>query len=135
MLSSEAGDRLPSVCKALGLSFELESQCALLLAKAVRLLDGLCPRLAPSRACERPSSCSQKRPCCMAMAIHSKAFALWAQVLSSDVGEVIEARLELLVSLVAYLLQSEINESVLKDGFPLPDIPHGLCRICCQTRS
>ena len=46
------------------------------------------------------------------------------QVLSSDVGEVIEARLELLVSLVAYLLQAEINQSVLKDGFPLPDIPH-----------
>lgn len=39
-------------------------------------------------------------------------------------GEVIEARLELLVSLVAFLLQAEINESVLKDGFPLPDIPH-----------
>ena len=47
-----------------------------------------------------------------------------AQVLSSDVGEVIEARLQLLVSLVAYLLQAEINESVLKDGFPLPDIQH-----------
>ncbi|CAL5226835.1 g9699 [Coccomyxa viridis] len=50
--------------------------------------------------------------------------SLKIQVLSSDVGEVIEARLELLVSLVAYLLQAEINQSVLKDGFPLPDIPH-----------
>ena len=45
-------------------------------------------------------------------------------MLSSDVGEVIESRLQLLVSLVAYLLQAEINQSVLKDGFPLPDIPH-----------
>lgn len=45
-------------------------------------------------------------------------------MLSSDVGEVNEARLQLLFSLVAFLLQQEINESVLKDGFPLPDIPH-----------
>ena len=47
-----------------------------------------------------------------------------AQVLSSDVGDVNEARLQLLFSVVAFLLQAEINESVLKDGFPLPDIPH-----------
>ena len=60
----------------------------------------------------------------MAMTMCSEQSASGAQVLSSDVGEVIEARLELLVSLVAYLLQAEINESVLKDGFPLPDIPH-----------
>ena len=65
-----------------------------------------------------------KGPCCTAMTTCFEQSASYSQVLSSDVGEVIEARLELLVSLVAYLLQAEINESVLKDGFPLPDIPH-----------
>jgi hypothetical protein len=47
-----------------------------------------------------------------------------AQVLASDVGEVNQARLQLLFSLVGFLVQQEINDSVLKDGFPLPDIPH-----------
>ena len=36
------------------------------------------------------------------------------QVLSSDVGAVNEARLQLLFSVVAFLLQTEINGSVLK---------------------
>ena len=39
-------------------------------------------------------------------------------------GEVNQARLQLLFSLVGFLVQQEINQSVLKDGFPLPDIPH-----------
>ncbi len=45
-------------------------------------------------------------------------------MLASDVGEVNQARLQLLFSLVGFLVQQEINDSVLKDGFPLPDIPH-----------
>ncbi|CAL8464093.1 g3628 [Coccomyxa elongata] len=50
--------------------------------------------------------------------------SLRTQVLGSDVGEVNQARLQLLFSLVGFLVQQEINQSVLKDGFPLPDIPH-----------
>ncbi|KAK9819379.1 hypothetical protein WJX81_003680 [Elliptochloris bilobata] len=50
--------------------------------------------------------------------------ALKVRVLHSDVGQVDEGRLQLLASIVAFLVQAQINDGLLRDGFPLPDIPH-----------
>lgn len=42
----------------------------------------------------------------------------------SDIGTINEDRLRTLMTVAAFLVEAKINDEILKDGFPLPDVPH-----------
>ena len=50
--------------------------------------------------------------------------SLSINVVQSDVGDINEDRLRTIGTLAAFLVEAKINNEILKDGFPLPDIPH-----------
>lgn len=50
--------------------------------------------------------------------------SLFIGVAQSDVGDINEDRLRVIMTLAAFLVEAKINGEILKDGFPLPDVPH-----------
>ena len=50
--------------------------------------------------------------------------SLYIGVEKSDIGDINEDRLMSIMTVAAFLVEAKINDEILKDGFPLPDIPH-----------